>query len=162
MHRRKFIGTTFSASLFGIAGCSSDSDRDAGSDSTESTSSQTETGAVSSDIDYGAQGVSPADEAIEVLEANWEAFKNGDVEAYEDTYHSESPAQEEKAWEDEDYFPNESQSIVVESREVTLETETKVTFKESVQEDSQTPPSENEATLKTENGEWKMWEYIQL
>lgn len=150
MNRRTFIGTTVSTALLGLAGCSSDSEP------TTETTTPEQNRTASTDGKY-------ADAAREVLEKNWEAYWNADVEAYKATYHSESPRQETEPWNDEDYWPAPNSDFVVENRGVVREAETEVIFQEMLRAtiDGETTTWESTVELRTENGEWKMWDYTE-
>lgn len=142
MRRRLFISGAVTA-VVGLSGCAGDN---------------TATPATGTD-DTGPESTEEA--LIAVLETHWDAYGDRDVERYVSTLHSESPQRDGEPWNDEGYWGAEDSTFTIESRDVVEVGETTATVNEIIrgEVDGNTNRWRGIVELRTEDGEWKVWDW---
>lgn len=111
------------------------------------------------------------DSPIGVVKLEWEAWAEGDVETYDEIFHSESPERDEDRWTammtgEEELGPEEGVEWNIEQRNLDEKMAGEATVQEVYTWYNPDPEGMDEATygrltdnveLRTEGGDWKMW-----
>lgn len=102
---------------------------------------------------------------LRVLDRLWSTWESGNADAYQGLFHSDSPERQEQYWNDDGYWanfgPGDGVDWTIEEREVLDRTETRATAREVYvwrQPDQPTVRITDRYDLRTEGGEWKVWE----
>ncbi|ELY66988.1 nuclear transport factor 2 family protein [Natrinema versiforme] len=154
MHRRRYLGLTAVVSA-GLAGCAGSS----GDDAAESTDGDTD-GGTDGDSDGGTEGETDdgtSDGPDTVVERFHRALADGDGETANALVHSESP-QGEVTDSDLSYY--DGTDVTIENTEILSESDgvAEVRIEITMESDGESSTETFTYELRTENGEWKLYE----
>lgn len=105
------------------------------------------------------------DSPLEVVERSWSTWADGDVTAYQELFHPDSPERRQEYWSDPEYWaqlgPGEGVDWTIEEREVVDRTATGATVREVYLWDTpdETVRITETVELRTAGGDWKIWRF---
>lgn len=102
-----------------------------------------------------------------VLAESWQTWEEGDIDAYRDLWHSESPERDEEYWNDPEYWAEfgrtDQVEWTIEEREVINKTDSRAYVREVYVWENTTRGSRWRFTevlqLRTEDGEWHIYSW---